>query len=188
MWSDTIRLRAPGYGLRTGRFARAGLPVALGLASVVWLVAIFAAPYVARRAAPGSAAAVLAVGTYLVGSVICHQQARRSFHLDGVQLPVCARCTGIYLAAPFGACFAWLFRRRRSELAQWRGPLILAALPTAVTVVLEWVSGTMIPGPIRFAAGVPIGFVVMWYLGVCLGRPESGVQRPESGVGRPVLG
>lgn len=166
MCSDTHRLRATGEGLHAGSLARATLPSALALASVIWLVAIFAAPYAARRAAPGSPAAVLAVGTYLIGSVICHQQARRSFHLDGVQLPVCARCAGIYLAAPFGAFCGWLFRRRRRvDPARWRTPLVLAALPTAVTVVLEWVSGTMIPGPIRFAAGVPIGFVVMWYLG-----------------------
>lgn len=165
MWSDHTGLRAAGSGLRAGSLARATLPSALALASVVWLVAIFAAPYAARRAAPGSPAAILAVGTYLVGSVICHQQARRSFHLGGVQLPVCARCTGIYLAAPLGACVGWLFRRRRVEPARWRAALILAALPTVATVVMEWVSGTMIPGPIRFAAGLPIGFVVMWYLG-----------------------
>jgi hypothetical protein len=218
MWSETHRLRATGCGL-------AAWPAALGVASVIWLVAIFAAPYAARRAAPGSPAAVLAVGTYLVGSVICHQQARRSFHLEGVQLPVCARCTGIYLAAPFGVLFVF-FRRgsapdagsrhspatrlapfgsrarrarpgggERFDAARWRTALLLAALPTAVTVVMEWVSGTMIPGPIRFAAGLPIGFVVMWYLGVSLGRPQSEVQgpesdnrRPESSVRRPVLG
>lgn len=32
-----------------------------------------------------------------VGYAICHRIAQRSFHADGRQLPLCARCTGIYL-------------------------------------------------------------------------------------------
>jgi uncharacterized membrane protein len=39
---------------------------------------------------------------YAAGSVICHQLPERSFFLDGRQLPVCARCTGLYLSAAAG--------------------------------------------------------------------------------------
>jgi len=39
---------------------------------------------------------------YAAGSVICHQLPERSFFLDGRQLPVCARCTGLYLSAGAG--------------------------------------------------------------------------------------
>ena len=39
---------------------------------------------------------------YLAGGRICHQLPERSFHTHGVAWPVCARCSGLYLAAPFG--------------------------------------------------------------------------------------
>ncbi len=35
----------------------------------------------------------------LVGYAICHQMSEHSYHLGGRQLPLCARCTGIYLGA-----------------------------------------------------------------------------------------
>lgn len=186
MWSEVDGRPAPVSGLRAGGRALA-LP-ALAIASLVWLMMIFAAPAAARRAAAGSPLAFAGSTIYLAGSIICHQQARRSFHLDGIQLPVCARCTGIYAAAPFGLLCAWLFRRRAGsrrdaahDPARWRTWLIAAALPTAITVLFEWVSGTMVPGPVRAAAGVPIGFAVTWYLGECL---SSGVRGPTSEVRR----
>jgi uncharacterized membrane protein len=52
--------------------------------------------------------------TRLVGYAICHQIADRSFHLDGHQLPLCARCTGIYMAALAGFTFMAVWGRRRA--------------------------------------------------------------------------
>lgn len=51
---------------------------------------------------------------FAVGSLICHQQPERSFFLGGEQLPVCARCTGLYLsgAAGFLAFLTWKTARR----------------------------------------------------------------------------
>jgi len=43
---------------------------------------------------------------YLAAAQVCHQRPERSFETDGVAWPVCARCTGLYLAAPFGAFLA----------------------------------------------------------------------------------
>lgn len=34
---------------------------------------------------------------------VCHQQPERSFFLNGLQLPLCARCTGIYAGLIAGA-------------------------------------------------------------------------------------
>jgi len=44
---------------------------------------------------------------FAAGSVICHQLPDRSFFLDGRQLPVCARCTGLYLSGAVGLA-GWL--------------------------------------------------------------------------------
>ena len=40
---------------------------------------------------------------YGFGAVICHQISERSFHVDGAQLSVCARCLGIYAGFALGA-------------------------------------------------------------------------------------
>ena len=48
---------------------------------------------------------------FAFGSAICHQRPDRSFFVDGAQLPVCARCTGLYLSAAAGF-LAWLVWRR----------------------------------------------------------------------------
>jgi uncharacterized membrane protein len=53
----------------------------------------------------------------LVGYAICHQIPDRSFHLNGHQLPLCARCTGTYLGTAVGfAAIALLGRWRGGEM------------------------------------------------------------------------
>ncbi len=52
--------------------------------------------------------------TRLVGYAICHQIPDRSFHIAGHQLPLCARCTGIYMGALVGFALMMLWGRRRS--------------------------------------------------------------------------
>ena len=41
---------------------------------------------------------------YGIGAFICHQLPERSFHLGGFQIPVCARCLGIYAGVALTAC------------------------------------------------------------------------------------
>lgn len=52
--------------------------------------------------------------TRLVGYAICHQIPERSFHIHGQQLPLCARCTGIYMGALTGFALMWLWGRKRA--------------------------------------------------------------------------
>ena len=82
---------------------------------------------------------------YAVGSVICHQRPDRSFFWDGHQLPVCARCTGLYLSAGL-AFVAWCTTRvaRATPPIDWTPSIalrviVLAAIPTA----LSWTSGAL---------------------------------------------
>lgn len=83
---------------------------------------------------------------YAVGAVVCHQFPERSFFWDGHQLPVCARCTGLYVSAGV-ALLAWpavklsrAWRPLPLSPAIARRVLAIAALPTAVTY-LTGVSG-----------------------------------------------
>lgn len=101
-----------------------------------WVALLLAAPWL-----PVPAAGAL----YLFGAHICHQIADRSFHLDGVQLPVCARCLGIYLGAAIG-----LLCGRGSR----RTTAVIAAL--AVNVLTLWADSN----PVRAAAGLALGIAL----------------------------
>ena len=100
---------------------------------------------------PAAAAAVL----YGLGSMICHQRPERAFHLAGSQLPVCARCTGIYAGAALGAFVSLGRIERLRRAARWW--MSAAAAPAAATLAAEW-SGMGDPGnTVRAMSGVIVG-------------------------------
>jgi uncharacterized membrane protein len=75
---------------------------------------------------------------FAVGSVICHQLPERSFFLDGRQLPVCARCTGLYLSGVAGLAAWWavkLLRGWRPQTVPPRLAIVLLAIVATPTVV-----------------------------------------------------
>ncbi len=51
-------------------------------------------------------------GVYLIGDVMCHQHANRSFFINGNQMPFCSRCTGIFLGLAFGLLIGGMFKVR----------------------------------------------------------------------------
>jgi uncharacterized protein (TIGR03382 family) len=95
---------------------------------------------------------------YAMASRICHQRPDRSFHTDGVQWPVCGRCSGLYASAPFGALAgAWLVGRRRVTRRAALTALAVAAVPTALTVLLEWPGVAPVTSVARALAALPLG-------------------------------
>jgi uncharacterized membrane protein len=60
-----------------------------------------------------------------VGYAVCHRISARSFHVEGRQLPLCARCTGEFNAAGLALLFQFFISGRRSKLPSRS---ILAAL------------------------------------------------------------
>jgi len=144
-------------------------------ASIAWAAALPLAAYIA-----GDRSATVAwpftLAMYALGSAICHQLPARSFHLGAAQLPVCARCTGIYVGAAFASA-AVVARAVAARAVQAGGTvrpaealarrktrvlLIAAAIPSAVTLVYEWTTGDTPSNVVRFAAGLPIGAAVAW--------------------------
>jgi uncharacterized membrane protein len=126
------------------------LPV---LAAGGWVGLLVAAPLL-----PVWAGAIV----YGFGSFICHQIPERSFHLAGFQLPVCARCLGIYAGVTVGSLYAWM-RAATGQRAPARVPWVsrrfaaLASCPTLVTVALE-MAGVWYPSNVtRALTGVPLG-------------------------------
>ncbi len=69
-----------------------------------------------------------------VGYAVCHRIDLRSFHMGERALPLCARCTGMYLGAMLGLLFQALTAPRHGGLPEKRlwPPLMLLALTFAV--------------------------------------------------------
>ena len=140
--------------------------VALLLITLSWSAALTAAP---RHAAPRVSAL-----TYAGGALICHQRSERSFHYEGAQYPVCARCFGLYVGA-VGGVLVWAamaglgrtprtraMRITRPNVARW--VLIISALPTLVTVVTSWLGwwdgGNVVRAVLAFPLGATITAVL----------------------------
>jgi hypothetical protein len=131
----------------------------LSIAAVAWAGLIVAAPYLAS--VPHSGGAYLSASAYGFGALVCHQRPDRSFHLADSQLPVCARCTGLYLSAALGVVFVWWRPAARSAppFPAWRRRLVVAALPTVVTMVVEWWWPAVTSPVARALAAIPLGAV-----------------------------
>ena len=134
-------------------------------ASLAWLVALPLATFASSRPYPPTPVYLLSFGTYLVGSLLCHQRPERSFFLWGSQMPVCARCTGIYAGAAIAA-LVWPFvarlKRSTGALHRARMLLIVSIVPAAATLGYEWTTGNTPANWIRAVSGLPIGAVVAW--------------------------
>lgn len=63
-----------------------------------------------------------------IGYAVCHRISERSFHIGDYQLPLCARCSGMYLGAMLGLTFQAIISRRRSGMPSWSVIIPLALL------------------------------------------------------------
>lgn len=82
-----------------------------------------------------------------VGYAICHRISVRSFFVGEVQMPLCARCTGIYLGVVLGVvCMAALGRWRAGTMAPAR--VMVAAVLFITVMGIDGVNSylTLIPG------------------------------------------
>jgi uncharacterized membrane protein len=166
--------------------------------AAAWVLLVLAAP-VTAAGAPVSAL------TYALGSLICHQRPERSFHIDAAQLPVCARCFGLYVGAAAGAVVAVAaaglkpcatargssagLKPGATAKRLWRSPsglrtvlrtlLVVAAMPTALSWMLEAAGVWAFSNAARFAAALPLGAVVALTVNyVECARPRRTVPSP----------
>lgn len=69
-----------------------------------------------------------------VGYAVCHRIDLRSYHLGDRALPLCSRCTGMYLSALLGLTFQFAINRRASGTPPWYVISVLALLVIAFAV------------------------------------------------------
>jgi|SRR5687768_792598 len=134
---------------------------ALAAAPIVWLALLaFAASGAGSSFSPSIREFIFAFA-----SQVCHQQPDRSFHWGATAWPVCARCLGLYAAAPLGAMLA-LAVKTPARIVPARNVLLLgiAAMPTGVTWVVEHGFGAPLSNGLRFVAALPLGAAIAWLL------------------------
>jgi len=126
------------------------------MGAVAWILLVVLAPGALGLDTVSGAAALL----YAAGSRICHQLTDRSFAFAGMQLPVCARCFGLYLSGAVAAVLAWFAAPRVMPWA--RIALAAAALPTGVTWALEAAGLAGFSNISRAGAALPLGGAAGW--------------------------
>ena len=150
---------------------------------MTWAVLQPLTAFVAGRIHAPSIVYAGAAAVYVVGSVLCHQLPERSFHLWGVQLPVCARCLGMYVGGAMSAVVAIVAaardRRPIEPGSHARVALAAAALPTIATLAYEWISGDTPGNGIRAMAGVPLGAIIAWLVVRQAHAPLASSERAE---------
>ncbi len=155
----------------------------VGLVAGLWAGVLVATPYLMAHPHPRQAG-LAAAAVYVVSGVVCHQLSDRSFHLWDRQVPVCARCSGLYAGAPLG--IVGVFARRRPSdrrpqtagqvwpLRRLRTILIAAAVPTLATAAVEIVGIAESTNLVRAVSALPLGFGVAWVVGMSLaGRVDE---------------
>ena len=150
--------------------------------SIAWAVLLPIAPFAASQPAPAQFWYGLAFVVYGAGSFICHQLPGRSFHSWSAQWPVCARCTGIYFGAAVTAVITMVRLKpdptydsvtaRRARVL-----LLVAALPTVVTLIYEWTTGDTPSNTIRALAGAPLGAAIAFIVVEAFGYPWGPASR-----------
>ncbi len=100
----------------------------------IWVGVVFAVPILAGGTdSAGRAAEYLT----LLYAPVCHQIPERCFFIDGHPLPVCSRCTGLYIGFFLGMVFSPLLRGKRRRRVPDRKVLIVAAAPLILEVILS---------------------------------------------------
>jgi uncharacterized membrane protein len=134
-------------------------------AALAWAFLIPVAAWAASRSRGQLPAQLMTAIPYEIGAVICHQQPTRSFFLWSRQLPVCARCTGLYVGAAVVALASIAMRGTEVMRRMRRVPprvFALAIAPALATLAYEWTTGVVPSNVLRALTGLPLGAAVAW--------------------------
>lgn len=111
---------------------------------------------------------------YAIGDVLCHQEFSRSFVLNGSQLPVCMRDTGIAFGAAVGfSCCAISGRESYPRIFAVAGAVLI------LLMAVEWAVETtgFDSPPLRTCSGACAGIGASLFLAWMLYRESDDRQR-----------
>lgn len=113
----------------------------------------------------------------LLFRMLCHGIPSRCLEVFGVPMPICARCTAIYLGL-FGALLVFRFVPVISERAM-RIAMFVAVTPLAIDGLTQLVQLRESTNPLRMATGLAAGLAFgMWALTAVERREEASLSTP----------
>ena len=133
---------------------------ALSTTVIVLLVGLIV---VAPVAAAGGHS-TLARGIYGAFAMLCHQLPERSYFIDGHQLAVCARCTGVYAGFTLMLLLYPLISSLKNTETPPRGWLILATIPLVIDISVNFFGFWQNTHTSRLLTGAVLGGVVVFYV------------------------
>jgi len=95
---------------------------------------------------------------YLSFSSLCHQIPERSFSIFGHSLPVCHRCSGIYLGLFLGSLISNHFVHRSPDVRRFF--IFLACVPMLLDILLPYAGLWVSTGLSRFFTGWLFGSLI----------------------------
>ena len=99
----------------------------------------------------------------LLFRLMCHGRVERCFLLFGEPMPVCARCTGVYLGMLGGIALFWLIPMLRERVM--RGFAFAAVVPLALDGVTQLAGLRESTNSLRVATGLIAGLAFgLWVL------------------------
>lgn len=107
---------------------------------------------------------------YLFGDLECHQMQRRSFFINGNQMPVCARDAGMFLGFILGAVLSMFALPRATEedraatLLRFQRRISLEGRPNMVTLMaLLFMAPLVLDGGLQLVTQVMHGHGLIYY-------------------------
>lgn len=99
----------------------------------------------------------------LLFRLMCHGRVERCFLLFGEPMPICARCTGVYLGMLGGIALFWLIPMLRERVM--RGFAFAAVVPLALDGVTQLTGLRESTNSLRVATGLIAGLAFgLWVL------------------------
>ncbi len=127
------------------------------LGVLLWLAAIFAAPYLESQSSSFSRL------IYVIFSPTCHQIPSRCLTLYGYPLAVCARCLGIYVGFFLGTCLYPVLRSFKSESLPKFRTLLFMTVPIVIDTAANMLSIWASSHAVRLATGIIWGVILPFY-------------------------
>jgi uncharacterized membrane protein len=113
----------------------------------------------------------------LLFRMICHGKVERSLELFGAPMPICARCTGIYLGLLAGLLAFWLMPLLSEKVM--RVTALAALLPLAVDGLTQATGLRESTNGLRIATGLVAGLAFgLWILAAVERRDETAFTAP----------
>ena len=102
-----------------------------------------------------------------IGSTVCHQMSERSICMGGNYLPVCARCTGIYIGFAVSALYLFITKGYKGNkpfnLLQ-TAFMVLCILPLMIDGVGSYIGLWNSNNLLRIFTGSLCGFVILPFI------------------------